>query len=420
MPFKKSRTITIGELGDFANGVNFSKEAMGTGWGLVNVKDIFRSGIRLDFSDLDKVDVSANRRIESYSVAKDDLFFVRSSVKRDGIGLVSYSPSTEAEVVHCGFVIRLRVKDSSANPVFLAYALRSPYFREVLKAQSSGTAIVNISQQGLGAIKIDLPPASIQNRIVEILSRYDDLIENNTRRIRILEEMARIIYREWFVRFRFPGHEGVQMINSEMGPIPKRWEASCVGNIASGVRNSTSPRDLASDTPYVGLEHIPRESIALSEWGSVGDVQSTKLKFNCGDILFGKIRPYFHKVVIAPVAGVCSSDAIVIVPKKAEYLPLVLCCVSSKDFVAQATQTSQGTKMPRANWDVLTRYPVPLPEESILSRFNAVVRPMIELINNLVFGNRSLRQTRDLLLPKLISGEISAEQCESEVIAQSL
>ena len=182
-----------------------------------------------------------------------------------------------------------------------------------------------------------------------------------------------MIYREWFVNFRFLGHEKVKMVESEMGPIPNGWQASCIDRIASEVRNSISPTELAPDTPYVGLEHIPRKSIALSEWGGVGDVQSTKLRFNCGDILFGKIRPYFHKVVVASVAGVCSSDAIVIVPKKAEFLPLVLCCVSSEDFVAQATQTSQGTKMPRANWDVLTRYPVPLPEAPILCRFNVSV-----------------------------------------------
>jgi type I restriction enzyme S subunit len=242
-----------------------------------------------------------------------------------------------------------------------------------LSLHGGGTNISNLNQDILGRLQVPLPQKSVQGKIASILSAYDDLIENSTRRIKILEEMAKMIYREWFVNFRFLGHEKVKMVESEMGPIPNGWQASCIDRIASEVRNSISPTELAPDTPYVGLEHIPRKSIALSEWGGVGDVQSTKLRFNCGDILFGKIRPYFHKVVVASVAGVCSSDAIVIVPKKAEFLPLVLCCVSSEDFVAQATQTSQGTKMPRANWDVLTRYPVPLPEAPILCRFNVSV-----------------------------------------------
>ena len=265
-----------------------------------------------------------------------------------------------------------------------------------------------------------LPPIQAQDRIASFLSAYDNLLENNARRIKILEKMAQMIYREWFVNFRFPGHEKVKMVDSEMGSIPKGWDASCVGRLAEELRDSTNPAELAPDTPCVGLEHIPRKSIALSDWGSAGEVQSTKLRFKRGDILFGKIRPYFHKVVVAPIAGVCSSDAIVIAPKKAEFLPLVLCCVSSEDFVAHATHTSQGTKMPRANWDVLTRYPVPLPEASILTRFNDAIKPMIELIVNLIFRNRNLRQTRDLLLPKLVSGEINVEHFEREAVAQGV
>ena len=99
---------------------------------------------------------------------------------------------------------------------------------------------------------------------------------------------------------------------------------------------------------------------------------------------------------------------------------VVLCCVSSDDFVNQATQTSQGTKMPRANWNVLTRYPVAIPEASILRQFNEIVESVVRLIGNLVSRNRNLRNTRDLLLPKLISGEISVEHFETEAAAQTV
>ena len=95
-------------------------------------------------------------------------------------------------------------------------------------------------------------------------------------------------------------------------------------------------------------------------------------------------------------------------------------CVSSDDFVHQATQTSQGTKMPRANWGVLTRYPIALPGAHLLDRFNDIVNPIIQLINNLVLCNRCLRKNRDLLLPKLVSGQIIFEQVEIEVISQAV
>lgn len=147
----------------------------------------------------------------------------------------------------------------------------------------------------------------------------------------------------------------------------------------------------------------------MGEWGRAGDVGSTKLRFNRGEILFGKIRPYFHKVGVAPVDGVASSDAIVIVPSEGAHFAPVLCCVSSEDFVSHATQTSQGTKMPRANWDVLTKYPLPLPDATLLEHFNGTIQPIVGMLQNLVFGNRNLRSTRDFLLPKLVSGEVPVE-----------
>ena len=303
------------------------------------------------------------------------------------------------------------------DPYYLYCCLNSELINDQIEGVVGGASQPTVSLANINKLSIPCPDLRIQRRIACIISAYDYLIENNIRRIKILEEMAQMIYREWFVNFRFPDHEKVKKVESEIGLIPLGWKASSVGELARDERRNVQPRELDQETPYIGLEHMPRQSIALSEWGVAGKVQSTKLEFRKGEILFGKIRPYFHKVGIAPTDGVCSSDIIVILPKKPEWLSVVMCCVSSKDFVSQATQTSQGTKMPRANWDVLTRYPIPLPEERILTRFNAIILPIIDLIRNLIFSIRNLRQTRDLLLPKLISGEISAENFELETVA---
>ena len=251
-----------------------------------------------------------------------------------------------------------------------------------------------------------LPPLPTQRKIAAILSAYDDLIEVNTRRIALLEEMARGLYREWFVRFRFPGHEGVRMVESAVGLVPEGWEVKALGDIAREVRRGVQPGQIDPETPYFGLEHLPRKSIALAEWGTASQVQSTKLAFKKGEILFGKIRPYFHKVGVAPVDGVCSSDTIVIVPKAPEYFAIVLGCVSSEEFVTYATTTSQGTKMPRTSWEVLVKYPVVVPPESLLRQYNELVQDIVASIQNMVFRNRNLRRTRDLLLPRLVAGEV--------------
>lgn len=263
-----------------------------------------------------------------------------------------------------------------------------------------------------------LPPLPAQRCIASVLSAYDDLIENNTRRIAILEEMARRIYEEWFVRFRFPGHENVRMVESELGLVPEEWRVATLGELVGDVRDTVNPEALPPDTPYVGLEHIPRRSIALMEWGMAQDVQSMKVRFREHDILFGKIRPYFHKVAVAPVAGVASSDAIVVRPKRDDVYGLALAVVSSDAFIAEATQSSNGTKMPRANWDVLQRYPIPMPPESIGKKFEELMSGVVQAVTNHVSRNRNLRTTRDLLLPKLISGELDvSDLAEPEAAA---
>ena len=296
------------------------------------------------------------------------------------------------------------------------------YYIEILKQgmqnASRGTTQDNLSVDRLLTFDFLVPSVERQREIASILSAYDDLIENNTRRIAILEEMARRIYEEWFVRFRFPGHEGVRMVESELGLVPEGWRLRTLGDLVDDVRDGVNPDAVAPETPYVGLEHIPRRSIALAEWGQAAEVGSTKLRFREGDILFGKIRPYFHKVAVAPVAGVASSDAIVIRVKRAQDFGLALAVASSDAFVAHATQTSNGTKMPRANWGVLRQYPVLTPPRDLHTRFEEFMAGVVSAVGNHVLRNRNLRTTRDLLLPKLISGELDVSAMpEPEALA---
>lgn len=306
------------------------------------------------------------------------------------------------------------VDQNKYDPIYLYYLMRMciPLVKQLNAGSASGRE--NVNKSSFENIEIEVHEQSVQRKIAAILSNYDRLIENNTRRIKILEEMARSLYNEWFVKFRFPGYEQTKMVDSEFGLIPEGWEASKLGDIAQEVRRSVNPTQIDPETPYLGLEHLPRKSIALLEWGTASQVQSTKLIFKRGEILFGKIRPYFHKVVVVPFDGVCSSDAIVISAKASDYFPIVLACVSSEEFVSHATQTSQGTKMPRANWDVLIKYPVVVPPLPLLLCFNEFTQNVVEQIQNFVSRNRNLRQTRDLLLPKLISGEIDVKNLDIE------
>jgi len=235
--------MTLGTLGEFRNGVNFSKDKKGSGLGLINVKDIFTDSPLINFETLDKVDLDGTRGIEKCHVKESDLYFVRSSVKRDGVGFVSMAPRDNNQAVHCGFVIRFRLTCPDVNPRFLLYILRSPFYRKMIIGISGGVAITNISQDVLKKLQVALPSFTTQRKIASILSTYDDLIENNLRRIRILEEMAQLIYREWFVNFRFPGHEKVEMVDSEQREIPKGWEVKKLRDVIELVYGKALKKD---------------------------------------------------------------------------------------------------------------------------------------------------------------------------------
>ncbi len=218
--------------------------------------------------------------------------------------------------------------------------------------------------------------------------------------------MARALYREWFVHFRFPGHESVPRVPSALGEIPQGWAVRKLGEIAEDIRRNVPKGELEQPKPYVGLEHIPRRSLALDAWDVATELGSNKLEFKKGEVLFGKIRPYFHKVSVAPFDGLCSADTIVIRARRPEHYAVVVACVSSDAFVAEASATANGAKMPRANWDVLEKFPVVIPIGSVAKQFSELFADSITHQQTLIFQIQNLRRTRDLLLPRLLSGQI--------------
>jgi len=157
---------------------------------------------------------------------------------------------------------------------------------------------------------------------------------------------------------------------------------------------------------------MPRRSIALTDWITAYEIESNKFEFHRGEILFGKLRPYFHKVGIAPVNGVCSTDILVIVPKGADWLGFCAGHFSSDAIIQHADRASTGTKMPRTNWSDLARFQVIIPASNVAGTFTMQFKPMIGSIHQAIDESRTLAALRDALLPKLISGELRVPDAE--------
>ncbi len=295
------------------------------------------------------------------------------------------------------------VPDVSSDFLFYALKARKEHIRELATEASHGTK--KLDTDVLASVQIAVPGLSTQKRVAEVLLTYDDLIENNRRRMALLEESARLLYNEWFVRLRFPGHEHTPVVDG----VPQGWQRKTLGDLCSEIRESVLPEACEPDTPYIGLEHMPRRSISLGVWGKASEVTSSKHRFREGEILFGKIRPYFHKVGVAFVDGLASSDAIVIRADKPQWRNLVLMTVSSDRFVAVTAQAmKEGSKMPRADWKQMQAYATPLPPSGLLSTFDGMITPIVDQLKALTLTNQKLRAARDLLLPRLMSGELIA------------
>ncbi|MBQ7514636.1 MAG: restriction endonuclease subunit S [Schwartzia sp.] len=204
------------------------------------------------------------------------------------------------------------------------------------------------------------------------------------------------------MRLRFPGYETTPIEDG----VPKGWRITKIGELCTLTHQTVSPATLPATVPYIGLEHMPRNDFCLSTWGDSSDISSSKYVYHAGNIIFGVIRPYFHKVGFAINNGVVSSDSFVMEPLQA-YWGLFLLTVSSNAFVEVISQTCKsGTKMPRADWKQMEKYPVLIAPDEIQTSFESIVRKITQEIQALAFQNKNLIKQRDLLLPRLMSGKL--------------
>jgi type I restriction enzyme S subunit len=326
------------------------------------------------------------------------------------------------------------------SSVYVYYSL-STRQSEIQHIGSGGSAVPILNKGHFSQLEIVLPPLKEQQAIAHILGTLDDKIELNRQMNRTLEDIARAIFKSWFVDFdpvrakmegrwrrgqSLPGLPAHlydlfpdRLVDSELGEIPEGWRVGTLGDVAASPRRSLQPGEIRPDTPYIALEHMPRQCIALSEWGTGNRVESNKFEFKTGEILFGKLRPYFHKVGVAPVDGVCSTDIVVATPRRPTWFGFVLGHVSSVEFVEYTNAGSTGTKMPRTSWSDMARYKLVLPPEPVAAAFTGLDRPFIEQIIGRIHESRTLAALRDTLLPKLISGELRLPAALCERVSQA-
>jgi len=310
--------------------------------------------------------------------------------------------------------IFLKAKPGLVDPRYL-YFLTSD--RQLWPTR--GAAQPFISQTDARSIVVQIHPLEGQRRIASILSAYDDLIENNTRRIAILEEMARRIYEEWFVRFRFPGHEGVRMAESELGPVPEGWQVRSVTDVARVHRGrSYKSSELAESggLPFVNLKCMERDggfrSSGLKRYtGVFKDSQTVRV----GSLVMAVTDMTQERRIVARVGrvsqlgeelGVISMDLVRIETLGELPEPYLYGMFRWSGFADEVKQHANGANVLHLHPARIEDYRFACPPSELADRFAAMVAPMFSLDDALERQSTNLRTTRDLLLPKLISGEL--------------
>ena len=314
-------------------------------------------------------------------------------------------------------IITLRGKKGILDSKYLKYFLQSSIGQNRLIARESGTTVTGIKQSELRKVLIDCPVYYEQKAIANILSAIDAKIENNLTINKILEDMAMALYKEWFVDFG-PFQDG-KFVESELGMIPEGWEVKTVGEIGLNYKKTVKPSEIVDDVKYLGLEHFTKSSLSINEFGNGSEVSSNKFEFQEGDILFGKLRPYFKKVGIAPYDGICSTDVLVIRPIKFFYYGLLIGLLIQDAFIDYCTLSSTGTRMPRTNWTSISEYKICLPtKKNVIQEFNGALFGSSRKILQNIKQNQTLIQLRDTLLSKLISGEVRLNEFDLEEVLE--
>ena len=291
----------------------------------------------------------------------------------------------------------INIEPKKIDIIFLLYWLKKN--RKFLNQIAVGSTFNELSKSVFKKIEIEIPEdINEQKRIASILSAFDDKIEVNNKISQTLEKMAQAIFKEWFIKNQ-------KLQTEKEGGLPKGWKAGKLGELMVLRKEKFKKYDEWKDLKLLDLGRFPRKSLTITTYGKGKEIKTAGIRFKKGDILFGAIRPYFHKVVMVPFDGVTNSSVFVIKPKKENYYSFLVTILFSENIINYTSMVASGTKMPVLKWEDLCNMEVLIPEEKIVDHFHKIVKNFYDIIIKNVYENQKLTALRDLLLPKLMNEE---------------
>ncbi|GAQ00106.1 restriction endonuclease subunit S [Leptolyngbya sp. NIES-2104] len=407
---------TIGELCDLGNGKVqtgpfgsqlHQSDYQAEGYPFVMPKDIVNG--KIDESSIARVSISHVERLSKHKLSLGDIIYGRRGdigrqalVRQENIGWL------------CGSgCLRISLGDAPIDSRFLHLYLKLPEVMAWVENQAIGATMPNLNTKILRSVPVRYPAnVNQQQQIVAIVSAYDDSIENNDRRIALLEKMAEEIYREWFVRLRFPGHEQVTFHKG----IPEGWQIKQLQEVAQ-----VNAKSITKSKEFKTINYVDIASVTTNRINHVEEIDFNSAPGRArrivkhGDVIWSTVRPAnraYCLILNPPDNLIVSTGFAVVSPKKNIPYSFLHQAVTSNAFVERIANVAKGSAYPAASREDFEKAEIIIPVKELLATFHALCAPMLKQKDFLIRRNEKLKQTRDRLLTRLISGKLSVEDLD--------
>lgn len=402
----KWEKVKLGELYEVHNGLSKAGKFFGEGYPFLTFSTVFNNYfIPKQITDLVQ---STEKEQESYSIRRGDVFVTRTSETSDELGMSCVALKDYPMATYNGFTKRMRPITNRVFPEYIGYYMRLPSFRGEFRAFSTMTTRASLRNEDLLGLEVKLPSIEIQKQIADILSAYDDLIENNQKQIKLLEEAAQRLYKEWFVDLRFPGHENTKIVDG----VPEGWNESTVesfGTVITGKTPPTSNKEYYTNgkVPFVTIPdmHNVVYPLKTEKRLTIEGAQTQKNKYIPPNSVMISCIGTVGLVCIA--TEVCQTNQqinSIILNNEDDLYFFYESMLRMKDLLDGLG--SNGATMTNVNKSKLEKLIIISPSKDIVKQYNDVCKPLFESALNLSRKNVYLKNMREALLPELMSGEV--------------
>ena len=392
------KKVKLGELYDVHNGLSKGRQFFGSGYPFLTFSNVFNNWFLPE--ELESLVQSSEKERQTCSIKKGDVFITRTSETMDELGMSSIALKDYPNATYNGFTKRLRPLTDEVIPEYIGYYLRSPKFRGKFMAFSTMTTRASLANDDLLSMEVDIPEKAIQQRIATILSRYDSLIENYQKQIKLLEESAQRLYKEWFIDLRFPGHENTKIVNG----VPEGWEKKPISQLGEYLNGfAFKPSDWQdSGKPIIKIKEMGN-GVSNDTPRNNGERVPVKYLVKAGDLLFSWSATLMV-IVWSGEEGWLNQHLFKVTPAKGIGREFLLQSISNT--IEELKNLTTGSTMKHIQRNKLDQVFTNVPNDEIMALYSNFAESMRNQILHLSSQISILTEARDRLLPKLMGGEI--------------